>query len=378
MRLLVVTNDFPPRVGGIEDYVSQLLAHLPGTTAVTVLAAAQAGAEAFDATYRHRVLRWPRWPMLPTPRLARAVVDLARRERPDVLVFGAALPLALMVPVVRRRAPAPVVACAHGVEPSLAHLPGVGASLRMIARHAAALTVVSAWAEGELRAAVGPRTRLVRLASGIDAARFRPDVSGAPVRRTLGLDGAPVVACVSRLVRRKGVDQLVRALPQLACEFEGVRLLVVGDGPDRPRLQRLARRVGVVARVVFAGRVPPGAVPAHFAAGDVFAMPCRSRLAGLENEGLGAVYLQAAAVGRPVIAGRSGGAPEAIEEGRTGLVVDGRSVAAVAAAVGRLLRDPDEARAMGEAGAARVHRDMTWAHMGARLQALLDEVVSGR
>jgi phosphatidylinositol alpha-1,6-mannosyltransferase len=376
--LLVVTNDFPPRVGGIEDYVSQVLAHLPGTTEATVLAPAQEQDAAFDAGCRHRVVRWPVWPMLPTPGLARAVVDLVERERPDVLLFGAALPLALMAGRVRSRVPVPVVAFTHGVEPSLARLPGVAAGLRAIARRASALTAVSAWAEGALRRAVGPAVRIRQLPSGVDPARFRPDVSGAAVRAALGLGDAPVVACVSRLVRRKGVDQLIRALPGVRRACPGARLLVVGDGLDRARLERLARRCGVASHVVFTGRVPHDAVPAHFAAGDVFAMPCRSRLASLENEGLGAVYLQAAAVARPVIAGRSGGAPEAVEDGRTGLVVDGRSLAAVEAAVCRLLRCRDEARAMGLAGAERVHRTMTWAHMGARLDGLLREVTSGR
>ena len=376
MKILVVTNDFPPRIGGIEDYVARLLSHLSPDVSVRVFAPDQPGALAYDRAFAHPVARWPGYPMLPTPGLTMAIVDLLSRDRPDVLVFGAALPLALMSRAIRRKHDVPILAFTHGAEPTAAAVPGGAAMMRWMSRHVTAFTAVSRWAERQLRLAVGPRARVAQLPSGIDDERFRPDVSGHSVREQYALGPGPVIVCLSRLVQRKGHDQVIRALKGVAGEFPSVRLLIVGDGPDRPRLQRLALREGVSDLVVLAGAVPYEHLPACLAAGDLFAMPCRSRFRGLENEGLGAVFLQAAAVGRPAIAGQSGGAPEAVLHGDTGLVVDGRSVAAVEGAILRLLRAPEEARAMGERAAARVHADMTWAQMSGRLETLLQEVVS--
>jgi phosphatidylinositol alpha-1,6-mannosyltransferase len=179
------------------------------------------------------------------------------------------------------------------------------------------------------------------------------------------------VVCVSRLVARKGQDVLIRALPLVRERVRGARLLVVGDGPDAARLRRLARDCGVDDEVVFAGAVPAAELPAHHAVGDVFALPCRTRGGGLDVEGLGIVLLEAAAAGLPVVAGRSGGAPETVQEGRTGHLVDGRDVASVASAVGGLLADPDRARAMGAAGRAWMQQEWTWAARVARLRDLL-------
>jgi phosphatidylinositol alpha-1,6-mannosyltransferase len=191
------------------------------------------------------------------------------------------------------------------------------------------------------------------------------------VRARHGLGDAPVVCCVSRLVARKGQDMLIRALPRLATAVPDVRLLIVGSGPYDGTLRSLARASGVADRVTFAGAVPYAELPAYFRAGDVFAMPCRSRLGGLDIEALGAVFLQGAAVGRPVVAGRSGGAPEAVQDGTTGVVVDPESPSAIADVLAALLTDRDRAGRMGEAGAAWVHREWTWDAMARRLQGLI-------
>ncbi len=378
MRLLVVTNDFPPGIGGIEDYVARLLHHLPASTTAVVLAPPHPGAPAYDRQFRHDVRRWQRWPMLPTPGLSRRVVQLVRQERPDVLVFGAAMPLALMAGMVQRASGVPVVAFTHGVEPALAAVPGGGVALRSIARHAAAMTAVSRWAESRLRSALGPQAWIELLPSGIDAERFHPGVSGEGVRMRHGLADRRIVVCVSRLVRRKGQDQLIRALPGIARQHADVRLVVVGGGPDRRRLDDLARSAGVSERVVFTGPVPYDDLPGYLAAGDVFAMPCRARLGGLDTEALGAVFLQAAGVGRAAVAGSAGGAPEAVLHERTGLVVDGWSTSDVAAAISRLLSCPDDARLLGARAARRVHQELTWTQMALRLESLLRRVAAGR
>jgi phosphatidylinositol alpha-1,6-mannosyltransferase len=217
---------------------------------------------------------------------------------------------------------------------------------------------------------------VVQLPVGVDVERFRPDVSAAEVRERHYLGSGPIISAVSRLVPRKGHDQVIRALPEIRRAFPAVRFLVVGAGRDEARLRALATHHEVDAHVVFAGAVRCDDLPAYFRAGDVFAMPCRHRWAGLDVEAFGSVYLQAAAVGRATVAGRAGGVPEAVEHGQTGLVVDGTHVGEVAAAVLSLLRDPERAAAMGERGAARVRADFTWDLMAARLRGLLEDVLS--
>jgi phosphatidylinositol alpha-1,6-mannosyltransferase len=205
------------------------------------------------------------------------------------------------------------------------------------------------------------------------------------VRARLGLGTAPVVVCVSRLVPRKGQDALVRTLLALRARVPGTRLLLVGDGPDAPRLRRLAAATGLAvddatrspaagpaAPVVLAGPVPEADLPAHLAAGDVFALPCRTRRAGLDVEGLGIALLEAAACGLPVVAGRSGGAPETVREGVTGHVVDGRDLRALVDALAGLLTDPARAAGMGAAGRAWTVAEWTWDARAARLRTLLD------
>jgi phosphatidylinositol alpha-1,6-mannosyltransferase len=235
------------------------------------------------------------------------------------------------------------------------------------------VTYLGAFTQSRLQPAFGAHPRAALLPGGVDTGVFRPDPQArAAARRRFGLAAdQPVVVCVSRLVARKGQDQLIRALPALRARVPGTALLLVGGGPDRERLIRLARDAGVEPHVVITGSVPWEELPGCYAAGDVFAMPCRTRRAGLEVEGLGIVYLEAAATGLPVVAGRSGGAPDAVLDGQTGLVVDGTDLGAVTAAVGDLLADRDRAARMGAAGRAWTERAWTWSILGARWRALL-------
>ena len=369
VRVLVVTNDFPPRVGGINDYVHQLVRRLePGS--VTVLASTSPGAAAFDATFPQRVVRQPVRMLLPTPAALAAASRLVVAEQPDVVLFGAAAPLAVMGASLRRRFGVPYVACTHGLELAATRVPPGGSFLRRLGRTAAAVTVVSHYVGERLVPFLGG-TRVELLPSGVDAQHFHPAVTADDVRRQHALGPGPVIACVSRLVPRKGQDQLLRVLPRLIGEFPHARLLIVGGGSYERALRRLTARLGLEQRVVFAGEVPYDRLPDYFRAGDIFAMPCRSRYGGLEVEGLGAVFLQAAAVGRACVVGRSGGAPEAVRHGETGLVVDGTDLDDVSAALRALLRDPARAEAMGANGAAWVYGERTWDHMAARLRDLL-------
>jgi phosphatidylinositol alpha-1,6-mannosyltransferase len=372
VRVFIVTNDFPPRIGGINDYVHQLSRRLPAGT-VTVFSSTYSGAAEFDATFPHEVIRLQTEMMLPTPGVRRELHGVLRARRPDIVLFGAIWPLGEMGPAIARKLDIGYGGFSHGLEITAARIPGV---LRRIGRHASLVTAVSDWARGILAPAFGWTGRMPLLPSGIDTDHFRRDTSDAAVRERHSLGTAPLVCCVSRLVARKGQDVLIRALPAIRSRVPGTRLLIVGHGPYDATLRSLARRLGVGDAVVFAGAVPYAELPQYFRAGDVFAMPCRARWFGLDIEALGAVFLQGAAVSRPVIAGASGGAPEAVKHGETGYVVDPEDPVAIANTIVELLRDPARAAAMGCAGADWVHHEWTWDAMTARLRTLIAKSVS--
>lgn len=364
MRTLVVTNDFPPRPGGIQAFVHSLASRQPDGE-VVVYAPAWKGAAAFDAEQRFPVVRHPGSLMLPVPDVLRRAREVARAEGCDRVWFGAAAPLGLLArPLGLDRA----VASTHGHEVGWALLPGARRALARIGRDCDVVTYLGEYTRSRLAPVV---PRLSRLPSGVDTDVFRPGAGGAEVRARHGLADRPVVVCVSRLVPRKGQDVLVRALPELRRRVPGVALLLVGGGPDAPRLHRLAAEHGVADDVVLTGSVPWQELPAHYDAGNVFAMPCRTRRGGLEVEGLGIVFLEASATGLPVVAGRSGGSPDAVLDGRTGHVVDGTSPAEVTDAVAGLLLDPARAAAMGAAGRDWVEREWRWDVLAARLRGLL-------
>lgn len=367
MRVFVVTNDFLPRVGGINDYVAQLFRRFPAGE-VTLFSSTYRGAAEFDRGYPQEVIRLDTEMMLPTPAVRRQLHAVLRERRPDVVLFGALWPLGHMGPAVSRKLDIRYGGFSHGLELTGALVPGL---LGHVGSRASLLTAVSDWARRKLEPAFGQRMHL--LPSGIDTGAFHPAVSDAFVRERHALGDAPVVCCVSRLVARKGQDMLIRALPRLTQAVPGVRLLVVGGGPYDAALRVLAQRTGVHDRVTFAGAVPYAELPSYFRAGDVFAMPCRSRLGGLDIEALGAVFLQGQAVGRPVVVGNSGGAPEAVRDGETGVVVDPDSPDAIADAIAPLLIDRVRAGQMGRAGAAWVHDEWSWDAMTRRLQRLLSE-----
>ncbi len=367
---LLVTNDFPPRLGGIQRYVLALAQRLPPAE-LAVYAPAWPGGAAFDAALPFPVHRHPTSLMLPGPAVARRAVLLAREHGAGTVWFGASAPLGLLGPVLRRRAGVGrVVASAHGHEVGWAMLPGARSALRRIGRDADVVTTVSRYTRDRVAAAFGPLAALEPLPPAVDAERFHPDAGArAAVRRRYGIGAAPLVVCVSRLVARKGQDTLVATLPRVRARVPGTRLLLVGDGPAAARLRHQAAAHGLADAVVFAGAVADDELPAHYAAADVFALPCRTRAGGLDVEGLGIVLLEAAACGVPVVAGAAGGAPEAVRDGVTGRVVAGR--AALVDALAGLLADPDRAAAAGAAGRAWMLRDWTWRERAARMGDLL-------
>jgi phosphatidylinositol alpha-1,6-mannosyltransferase len=371
MRTLVVTNDFPPRPGGIQSFVHNLVLRQPAGS-VVVYASTWPGAAAFDRAQPFPVVREDTRVLLPTPAVGRRAVQLARTHGAEAVMFGAAAPLGLLAPRLRREAGIRrVVALTHGHEVGWATVPGGRGALRRIGRSVDALTYLGEYTRSRLARALDGLTELRRLAPGVDVDTFHPQVDGTEVRHRHGLVDRPVVVCVSRLVPRKGQDQLIRTLPALRRRVPDAALLVVGGGSDRSRLERLARESGVASQVVFTGTVPRAEMAMHYAAGDVYAMPCRSRFGGLEVEGLGIVYLEASATGLPVVAGASGGAPEAVREGETGFVVDGRDPVQLTERLADLLENRTMAARMGAAGRTWVESGWRWETQAARLGALL-------
>jgi phosphatidyl-myo-inositol dimannoside synthase len=372
MRTLLVTNDFPPRAGGIQSFVHNLILRLDQGS-IVVYASTSPGADRFDAAQSFPVVRDDSRMLLPTPAVADRAVRLAREHQCDTVLFGAAAPLGLLAPRLRRDAGVRrAVALTHGHEVGWAVVPGARAALRRIGQGMDVVTYLGEYTRRRL-APVLDGCDLRQLAPGVDVNAFHPGVDGTPVRHRHSLLDRPVVVCVSRLVPRKGQDVLIRTLPQVRERVADTALLLVGGGKDRVRLERLARRCGVVDDVIFTGTVPRQEVPMHFAAGDVFAMPCRTRRGGLDVEGLGIVYLEASATGLPVVAGASGGAPDAVRERETGYVVDGRTPDAVADRLVDLLEDRESAGRMGAAGRSWVESEWRWEDQAARLRDLLTD-----
>jgi phosphatidylinositol alpha-1,6-mannosyltransferase len=373
-RVLLVTNDFPPRRGGIQSYLHDLVTHLvdSGRHTLTVYAPKWKGAEDFDRAADYEVVRHPTTLMLPEPAVAGRMRRLIARHDVDTVWFGAAAPLALMSPLARDAGAGRVIASTHGHEVGWSMLPVARTALRRIGSGTDAVTYISDYTRRRFASAFGAHAALEHVPPGVDTDRFAPDeVARAELRARYRLGNRPVVACVSRLVPRKGQDMLIRALPAIRQRVHGAALLIVGGGPYRSALHRLAHSFGVADHVVFTDGVPSAELPAHHAMADVFAMPCRTRGAGLDVEGLGIVYLEASASGVPVVAGRSGGAPETVRDGETGVVVDGHDVGAIAASVSDLLADPQRAARMGAAGRRWAVDNWQWSNQAARLADLL-------
>lgn len=372
-RTLLVTNDFPPRVGGIERMLEALVGELPADR-VTVFCPAHPHAQDFDSAAPYRVIRQPERFLLPTPAVRDRLTATVRETASDVVLFGAMYPLAMLGPSLAR-AGVPYLAAAHGFEYWLSIAPGTHAAMRYASSRASRVFCCSRFVARTVRTAVRRPIPVSVLHLGADAETFRPDLPTDDLRKRHGIGDRPVVVCVSRLVARKGQDFLIEGIDRIRSHAPGAVLVIVGSGPYEPQLRTLAARAPE-GSVVFTGSVSEEELPRYYALGDVFAMPCRSRLGGFEVEGWGNVFIEAAACAKPVVVGDSGGAPEALIHGETGVLVDGTDVGSVADAVGSLLADPERARRLGAAGRERVLGHLTWAAVGERLTRWLGGAVN--
>ncbi|MEU0893876.1 glycosyltransferase family 4 protein [Streptomyces massasporeus] len=378
-KTLIVTNDFPPRPGGIQAFLHNMALRLDPQQLVVYASTwkrTREGAEAtraFDAEQPFTVVRDRTTMLLPTPGATRRAVGLLREHGCASVWFGAAAPLGLMAPALRGAGAERLVATTHGHEAGWAQLPAARQLLRRIGDATDTITYLGEYTRSRIAPALTPgaAARMAQLPPGVDEKTFHPGSGGDEVRARLGLTDRPVVVCVSRLVRRKGQDTLIRALPRILATEPDTVLLIVGGGPCEKDLRRLAHETGVASAVRFTGAVPWSELPAHYGAGDVFAMPCRTRRGGLDVEGLGIVYLEASATGLPVVAGDSGGAPDAVLDGETGWVVKGGSPAEAADHIIVLLGDAELRRRMGERGREWVEQKWRWDLLAERLKDLL-------
>ena len=359
MPSLLVTNDFPPKHGGIQSYLYELWRRLPPTE-TTVYTTPFPGAAEWDAQQAFRIERSHEKVLLPTQATVRRIDSLARDVGADVIFLDPMLPIGLVGPQLTA---APYVVVAHGSEiTGYARTPGPNLLARRVLRGAAAVVAAGTYPADAARAAAGRPLAGVLIPPGVDGERFVPvdDATRAETRRSFGLDpDRPLVLGVSRLVPRKGFDVVIDAVSTLP----GVQFAIAGAGRDRKRLEK---RAGGNVRLL--GRVSDAELPALYACADIFAMCCRDRWNGLEAEGFGIVFLEAAACGVPAVAGRSGGSHEAVADGETGFVVNPRDVGAVRAAIAQLVEDEELRERMGAAARRRALDEFAYDRLATRLE----------
>jgi phosphatidyl-myo-inositol dimannoside synthase len=373
--VLFVTNDFGPRAGGIETFVIGLIERRPFAQTI-VYTSAQAGSEAYDAAWKSdfgvTVIRDRTKILLPTPRVARNLARIIKETNIQVAAFGAAAPLGLLSASMKRAGVRKTVALTHGHEVWWAKVFPFNYALRKIGASVDSLTYLGEFTQQAIARSLSKASaqKMVKIAPGIDVDHFSPKNS-TQLRKELKLENKRVIVSVGRLVHRKGQDHLIQAMPEILKSIPDAHILMVGQGPYLSHLEQLVEKLNLVDHVSFIGRIQYAQLPQYICAGDIFAMPSRSRFFGLEVEGLGIVYLEASACGLPVIAGSSGGAPDAVIDGVTGIVVDGENNQEIAAAAIKLLQDPAGSKAMGLVGREWIIENWRWEIWSERFNKLL-------
>ena len=360
--ILLVTNDFGPRAGGIETFVIGLLERMPSGE-VVVYTSSQEGSADFDQRWKREfgveVIRDRSSILLPTPRVIKNLRNILRARSITKVWFGAAAPLGLSARWLRKAGATHIVALTHGHEVWWSKVWPFSWAMSEIARSIDVATYLGEFTKEAIAPRFNDRNKLRKIAPGIDTEHFKPS-DPSKLRRELGIDDRPTIISVGRLVHRKGQDRLVEAMSRIVKELPNALLVFVGEGPHRKVLDRLVKKYELQEHVRFIGRIHYADLPRYIALGDVFAMPSRSRLLGLEVEGLGIVYLEASACGLPVVGGSSGGAPDAVKDGITGFVVDGNNIDEIAERTTKLLRDHQLRKAMGQAGREWAVAEWRW------------------
>ena len=362
--VLFVTNDFGPRAGGIETFIIGLIQRRPFGTTV-IYTSFQENSEQYDsdwlANYGVRVIRDRSKILLPTPRVAFNLRAIIKREGITTAAFGAAAPLGLLSTSIKRAGVTRTVALTHGHEVWWAKVFPFNLLLRRIGSTVDVLTYLGDFTRAAISQGISAKAQssMVKVAPGIDVDHFIPTDASA-LRESLGITKKKVIVSVGRLVHRKGQDCLIESMPQILSSVPDAHLLLIGQGPYREHLQELVRKHRLESSVTFIGRIEYKDLPMYLCAGEIFAMPSRSRLMGLEVEGLGIVYLEASSCGLPVLAGSSGGAPDAVVQNITGLVVDGTNHELIATAAINLLNNIAASQLMGAAGRQWIVENWRW------------------
>jgi phosphatidylinositol alpha-1,6-mannosyltransferase len=375
--VLFVTNDFGPRAGGIETFVIGLIERRPFGSTIVYTSSQDDSAE-YDAMWLEKygvtVIRDRAKILLPTPRVARELARIIKDQSVVVAAFGAAAPLGLLSVSMKRAGVEKTVALTHGHEVWWAKVFPFNLAMRRIAATVDTLTYLGDFTQQAISRSISKKSAqaMVRIAPGIDIEHFSP-VDSSKLRKELNLEGKKVIVSVGRLVHRKGQDHLIQSLPEIVKRVPNAHLLMVGKGPYLDHLAKLVAVNKLEDHVSFIGRIQYAELPQFICAGDVFAMPSRSRFGGLEVEGLGIVYLEASACGLPVVAGESGGAPDAVIEGVTGLVVDGTNYTEITDAIVSLLNDSEKAKKMGTAGRQWIVEKWRWEIWSAQFNKLLEQ-----
>lgn len=376
-RTLVITNDFPPRPGGIQTFGYEIVRRFEPSS-VTVLTSDWEGAKEFDAAQDFKVIRADTHTLLPSKSTLAMAREIVVSENITRVLFGAAAPLGLLAAPLRKLGVTNIVGMTQGHETGWAMTPGTKQALRKIGNDTDYLTYISEYTHKKIAKALSPEaaSRMRRIVPGVDVTEFSPAnaTAGNELRAGLGWTQRPVVVCVSRLMARKGQDELIRALPEIQKTAPQTSLIIVGTGPYLKDLERLVAKLGLEDFVHFTGKVSQGDLSKWYAAGDVFAMPCRTRMGGWDVEGLGIVFLEGSATGLPVLVGDSGGAIDAVIDGETGYLVDGRDTSLIAQRLAFLLTNPEAAKSMGEAGRRWVSQEWTWDQNFKKLDGLLSGI----
>lgn len=372
-RTLVITNDFPPRKGGIQTFVDQLLSQQYAKS-IVVFTSNWPGAAEYDKALAYDVIRIKSSVLLPTPNRIRAAKRIAKQYDCDQVLFGALAPLGLMSKALKRAGIKNIVALTHGHEAGWAKIPGLRFLLKLSAKHVDQVTYLTQYTKSQIAPLLNVKTKLTQLTPAVDSDRYQPysENNKFELKDQYRLSSSLVLLGLSRLMPRKGFDSVIRLMPKLRAEFPQLKFVVAGGGPDKDRLQKLAAKLEVSDSVIFLGSISFADLPKIYNLADVFVMPCRTRYGGLDVEGFGIVYLEAAASGLPVLAGNSGGAVEALVPGVTGELVTDENLLA---SLQKLLREPKLRSDYGAAGREWVKREFTLASRGETLNRLLTERV---
>ena len=372
MKHLLVTNDFPPKIGGIQSLLWEWWRRLPPES-FAVLTTPHKGAEQFDAGQPFVIRRTKEPWLLPHPLMVRRINRMVKEVGADIVVLDPAIPVGIVGPYLD----VPYDVVLHGAEVTVpGRLPITRFLLSRTLRNARHIIAAGGYPAREAERAAKMSLPITVVPPGVDTERFHPLSleQRKDARTKFGIqDNAEVVLCVSRLVPRKGFDTVIRAAAQLAHTRPNLQVIIASSGRDEKRLKKLATQLR--APVTFLGRVDHDDLPLLYGCSDVFAMMCRNRWGGLEQEGFGIVFLEAAACGIPQIAGESGGAAEAVDHNNTGVVLsDPHNAAVLAQTIDSLLSDPVRMQSMKHASRVRAVEEFNYDLLSKRLAEALEVV----